>query len=217
MSIRILIADDHGVVRAGLRALLNTEANLQVVGEASSGEEAIRLAQDLSPDIALMDISMPDTGGIEATRLLREVAPNVKVLILSVHEDKALMQEALRVGAYGYITKRAVEPELIDAIYAVWRGIVYVHPTLMRSLLTPAPETPCEAQQEKEALTTREVEVLRLIVQGHTNRQIAVLLNISTRTVESHRSNIMDKLNLHSRVELVRYAADHGLLDLDKG
>lgn len=215
MAIKILIADDHGVLRAGLRALLSGAENLQVIGEAADGEEAIRLSVELHPDIVLMDVSMPITGGIEATRRMKEIVPDIKVLILTVHEDKELLREAIRVGACGYINKRAAESELIDAIHAVQRGIIYVQPNLMRALVFPDSGVTEEVKTgDVEELTPREMDVMRLIVQGHTNRQIADRLNLSIRTVESHRSNLMAKLNLRSRVELVRYAAEHGFLEL---
>jgi two-component system response regulator NreC len=213
MAIRILVADDHGVLRAGLRALLSGEPDLLVVGEAAEGMEALRLAKVLQPDVVLMDISMPDLGGIEATRELVGRQPDSRVLILTMHEDKALLQEAMRAGASGYIVKRAVESELVNAIRAVMRGDLYIHPGMTRALLADwAPEASGK-RTATEVLTPREIEVLRLIVTGHTNRQIAGILTISVRTVESHRANLMDKLGLHSRVELVRYAMRQGLLE----
>lgn len=213
MAIRILIADDHRILRAGLRTLLGVDPNLEVVGEATSGEEAMCAAAELHPDIVLMDISMPGPGGLETVRHLKGTAPDARVLILTMHEDSAMIQEYLRAGASGYITKRAAETELVDAIYAVWRGMIYLHPTLMQSLV--APPRPAPAIPSEEPLTSREMDILRLIVHGNTNRQIADKLTISVRTVETHRANIMEKLNLHSRVDLVRYAAEHGLLTLD--
>jgi len=212
MPTRILIADDHGVLRAGLRALLNAEPGLDVVGEAGDGDEALRLTRTLQPDIVLMDINMPGSGGIEATRQLKQLHPDVRVLILTVHEDEGLLQEAIRAGAAGYIIKRAVESELINAIRAVSRGDLYVHPSMTRALLTNTSLASAGNQAAIETLTPREIEILGLIAQGHTNRQIADLLTLSVRTVESHRANLMEKLNVHSRVELVRYAAQHGLL-----
>jgi two-component system response regulator NreC len=214
MVIRILIADDHGVLRAGLRALLKAEPKLEVVGEAADGAEALRLASALQPDIVLMDISMPDCGGIEATRRLRGLLPDVRVLILTVHDDKSMVQEAIQAGAAGYILKRAAESELVNAIQAVSRGDMYVHLPMTRALQAEAAAMPASDQVGAETLTPREIEVLRLIARGHTNRQIAGLLTLSVRTVESHRANLMDKLDLHSRVELVRYAAQHGLLEI---
>jgi two-component system response regulator NreC len=211
MPIEILIADDHGVLRAGLRALLNAEGDMHVAGEAASGGEAIRLAIDLHPDVVLLDISMPDMDGLEATRLLVNRLPQVRVLILTVHEDATLLREAMRAGAVGYVIKRAVESELINAIRAVAAGDFYVHPALTHALLGRTGRSPAGASAEN--LTPREREVLQLIAQGYTNRQIAELLHLSTRTVESHRANLRAKLNLDSRVELVRYAAEQGLLN----
>jgi len=212
MAIRILIADDHGVLRAGLRALLNAEPDLEVVGEAADGNEALRLVEKLHPDVLLLDISMPGPGGIEVTRRVKRTLPDTRVLILTVHEDEGLLREAIRAGAAGYIVKRAVESELINAIHAVWRGDLYVHPAMTRALLKDLQASVTPEQPPVEPLTPRETEVLSLIAQGYTNRQIAEKLSISVRTVESHRANIMGKLGLRSRVELVRYAREHGLL-----
>lgn len=211
MAIRILIADDHRIMRAGLKSLLNSDANLEVVGEATTGEEALQAVAQLRPDIALMDIGMPGNEGLEATREVIQSMPQTRVLMLTMHEDSAMLQECLRAGASGYIIKRAAESELIDAIYAVNRGIIYVHPSLMRALVTPPRLAPV-AQEDPDALTSREIDILRLIVKGHTNRQIADALSISVRTVETHRANLMEKLNLHSRVDLVRYASEHKLI-----
>jgi two-component system response regulator NreC len=211
MPIRILIADDHQILRAGLKTLLNADPNLEVVGEATTGEEAIQMTQALSPDIVLMDISMPETNGSEATRIIAQTMPNSRILMLTMHEDFAILKEYMNAGASGYIIKRAAESELINAIYAVWRGIIYIHPSLMQSLVNTHQKTSIEQSLETEPLTSREIEVLRYIVRGFTNRQIAGDLNISVRTVETHRSNLMEKLNLHSRVDLVRYAAEHHL------
>jgi two-component system response regulator NreC len=214
MTIRILIADDHGVLRAGLRALLSAESELEVVDEAANGTEALNKAKELQPDVILLDISMPGSSGIEVTRDLKEILPETRVLILTVHEDEGLLQEAIQAGASGYIIKRAVESELIDAIRAVWRGDLYVHPAMTRALLKEMTATPTVTKEAPvEALTPREIEVLRLIAQGYTNRQMAGMLSISVRTVESHRSNLMGKLDLHSRVELVRYARENNLIN----
>jgi len=217
MSIRIVIADDHRILRAGLKTLLSTDSNLEVVGEAANFEETIQRAQELHPDIVIMDIGMPGMDGLAALPLLLQGAPQTRVLMLTMHEDNAILQAYLRAGASGYIIKRAAESELIDAIYVVWRGMIYVHPSLMRALITPPSKASPADSSEPESLTSREAEVLRLIVQGYTNRQIGGSLNISVRTVETHRSNIMDKLNLHSRVDLVRYAAQHGIVKMDDG
>jgi two-component system response regulator NreC len=219
MPIRILIADDHRLLRAGLRTLLSVDTNIEVVAEATNGAEAVKAAQDYCPDIILMDISMPETDSLEAVRTILVNSPGIRVLMLTMHEDSALLQEYLRAGASGYIIKRAAESELIDAIYAVWRGIIYIHPSLMRSLVTqpmPPPKIVPMITPGEEPLTCREVEILRFIVQGHTNRQIAESLNISVRTVETHRSNLMDKLNLRTRVDLVRYASERGFIKLEE-
>ncbi len=213
MSVGILIADDHGVLRAGLRALLNGEQDLKVVGEAAEGHEALRMAGDLQPDIVLLDLSMPNLNGIEVARQIKERFPAMSVLILTVHEDEGLLQEAIRVGASGYIIKRAVESELINAIRAVSRGEMYVHPAMTRALMKELAPRPVPDSDPARLLTRREMEVLRFIAQGHTNRQIADSLCLSVRTVESHRANLMSKLNLTGRVELVHYAMEHGLLE----
>jgi two-component system response regulator NreC len=213
MPIQILIADDHGVLRAGLRTLLNAEPDLEVIAEASDGNDVLRLASELRPDIVLLDISMPGPGGIEVTRRLKEALPELRVLILTAHEDESMLREAVQAGAAGYIIKRAVESELINAIHAVWRGDLYVHPAMTRALLKETSLFPVSAEPAVESLTPREIEVLHLIAKGYTNGQIAKELNLSVRTVESHRANLMGKLELRSRVELVRYAMEHGLFE----
>jgi two-component system response regulator NreC len=212
MPIRLLVADDHGVLRAGLRALLRTDESFQVVGEAADGDTTLRLASRLRPDVVLLDLSMPGPGGVEVTRKLKEMLPATQVLILTVHEDEALMRESLKAGASGYIIKRAVESELISAIHAVSRGELYVHPAMTRGLLRESPPAPPK-KRDPASLSPREIEVLRLVVRGHTNSQIAALLGLSARTVESHRANLMGKLGLQSRVDLVRYAIKNKLLD----
>jgi two-component system response regulator NreC len=212
MAIRILIVDDHRLLRAGLKTLFSADPNLEVVGEAANGEEAIWCAEQTRPDVVLLDISMPESNSLEITRRLVETMPNTRILILTMHEDSALIQAYLQAGAAGYIIKRAAESELIDAIYAVWRGMIYVHPSMMRLIMSTDRPTPPPAQRYTEPITVREKEILSLIARGYTNRQIAAMLHISTRTVETHRANLMEKLNLHSRIELARYAEEHGLI-----
>lgn len=212
MATRILIVDDHRLLRAGLKTLLNSDPNLEVVGEATSGEEALNVVQETKPDVVLMDLAMPGMDGLEATRRLVQMVPNIRVLVMTMHEDSELMKECVRAGAKGYIIKRAAESELVDAIYAVQRDVIYIHPSLMQSLISPKQKDGTQPSKEAEPLSAREIEVLQLIVKGYTNRQISEALTISVRTVETHRSNVMDKLNLHSRVELVRYATDRGLV-----
>jgi two-component system, NarL family, response regulator NreC len=215
MSIRILIVDDHRILRAGLKTLLNPDSNIEVVGEATCGEQAIQLTQEIKPEIVLMDIGMPGIDALEVVRTITQTIPETRVLMLTMHEDSALVQEYIRAGASGYIIKRAAESELIDAIYAVWRGIIYIHPSLMQSFLASQPKNNAATHGKDELLTPREIEVLSMIVRGHTNRQIASALSLSVRTVETHRSNVTDKLNLRSRVDLVRYAVEHGLVKID--
>jgi two-component system, NarL family, response regulator NreC len=212
MPIRILIADDHGVIRAGLRALLEDVPDITVVGEASDGGEAIAKAVELKPDILLMDLSMPNVGGIEATLQLSQREPKVRVLILTVHEEESLLKEVIRMGASGYIVKRAAQEDLLHAIRVVARGDLYVHPSMTRALFNEPPAYAPLQMPESETLTLREIEVLQLLAKGYTNRQIAEQLSLSPRTVEGHRANLSGKLGLHSRVELVEYAEKHGLL-----
>lgn len=212
MPIRILIADDHGVIRAGLRALLSELPELEVVGEAVDGRDTLRKSMEMKPDIVIMDLSMPEMGGMEATRQLSQILPDLRILILTVHEDETLLKEVIRAGAAGYIVKRAVEDELIHAIRVVARGDMYVHPSMTRALFSPAPSLQETHPLDVEPLTAREIEVLCLLAKGYTNRQIAEQLGISPRTAEGHRANLSGKLGLRSRVELVEYAQQHGLL-----
>jgi len=212
MPIRILIADDHGVIRAGLRALLDGLPEITVVGEASDGSEALSKAVELKPDIVLMDLSMPLMGGIETTRQLTQNKPGIRILILTVHEDESLLKEAIHAGAAGYIVKRAAQEDLLHAIRVVARCDLYVHPSMTRALFTEPTPISTSKVSEVETLTLREIEVLQLLAKGYTNRQIAEQLSLSPRTVEGHRANLSGKLGLHSRVELVEYAETHGLL-----
>jgi two-component system, NarL family, response regulator NreC len=213
MPIRLLIADDHTILRAGLTSLLNAEPEMEVVGEAYDENSAVAQAVEKHPDVILMDISMPDSGGIDATRRIKQLVPEARILILTVHEDKGLMQEGIRSGAMGYILKRAVKSELINAIHTVMRDELYLHPAMARLLLLENPTPALEvAGPISDPLTSREIEVLRLIAQGYTNNRAAEILNLSVRTVEYHRSNLTDKLNLRSRVDLMRYAEEKGLI-----
>jgi two-component system response regulator NreC len=210
---RVVIADDHAIVRAGLRALIHDEIGLELIGEAAGGYEAIELVERNQPEILVLDISMPDLDGISVTRKLKQNFPNLNILILTLHEDEAMLKEAIKAGASGYILKRAAESELISAIQVILRGDMYVDPSMLRSLLgEPIPASP-QHSIRAETLTPRETEILKLIVDGFTNRQIGEHLNISIRTVEGHRANISDKLGLHSRLELVRYARQHGMIE----
>lgn len=211
--INVLIADDHAVVRAGLRTLIYSEPLLKLVGEATGGYEAIEMVTSTQPDILVLDLSMPDLDGISVTKQLLPENPDLRILILTVHDDEAFIKEAIKLGASGYILKGAAENELISAIHIVMRGDLYVDPSMMRTLLEESNQSSNAAHNSLVALTPREIEILKLIVEGYTNRQIGEELNISVRTVEGHRSNLSVKLGLHSRVELVRYAREHGLID----
>jgi DNA-binding NarL/FixJ family response regulator len=213
MAIRILIADDHGVMRAGLRAMLEGEPTVEVIGEASDGEEVLNLAKSLLPEIVLLDIGMPGMDGIETTRRLTKLSQPVKVLILSVYEDESLLREAIRAGASGYIVKRAAGDELIDAIRAVSNGYMYIHPAITRLLVSDLSPTIDPKKGALESLTPRELEVMGFIIRGFTNRQIAETLFISQRTVEGHRASLFGKLGLKNRVELVEYAEKYGLTE----
>jgi two-component system response regulator NreC len=211
VATRILIADDHPVLRSGLRVLLEADPGVEVVGEAGTGEETLRLAGELRPDVVLLDIGMPGESGIETARRLKAELPALKVLFLTMHEEEGMLLEALNAGGDGYLIKRADEAEILQAIRVVRRGDVYVHPAMTRALLSQA-ETTARLQEPVEPLSRREIDVLRLLARGNTNRQIAELLDLSVRTVEGHRANLMGKLGLSSRVELVTYAEEHGLL-----
>lgn len=210
---KILIADDHAIVRTGLRTLLKEEPSMELVGEATGGYEAIKLIEDMVPDILLLDLSMPDLDGIAVTKQIKPQFPDLRILILTIHEDQAMLREAIRAGASGYILKRAAESELISAINIVMRGDMYVDPGMVRELFDETASTQRSKPENIEHLTPRETEVLTYIVQGYTNRQIGEVLNISVRTVEGHRANLSGKLGLQSRVDLVRYAREHGLID----
>jgi two-component system, NarL family, response regulator NreC len=212
MATRVLIADDHAIVRAGLRALVKSEADLELVGEASDGEEALQLAESLHPDILVLDLSLPDLDGIQVTKQVQARLPGVRVLILTVHDDEALVREAVRAGAAGYIIKQAAEAELISAIRTIQIGDVYVPPKMLRALLSEPPKASAPGPRPEELLTPRELDVLDRIVQGYTNRQVAEELKLSVRTVEGYRANLTEKLGLRNRADLVRYAREHGLL-----
>lgn len=212
MTIRILIADDHAVVRTGLRGLLEADPEIEVIGEAGDGTETVRLTEALHPDMVLLDITMPPENGIVTARLLKAAHPKLIVLFLTMHEDETLLHEALRAGASGYVIKRAEESEIIQAIHATSNGDIYVHPSMTRALLHQPLTTEHRRGEPVISLTPREIDVLRLLAKGNTNRQIADLLDLSIRTVENHRANLMGKLGLVSRVELVNYAEEHHLL-----
>jgi|YNPNPStandDraft_1061719.scaffolds.fasta_scaffold01965_11 two-component system response regulator NreC len=214
--IRLMLVDDHAVVRAGLRMLLEAEPDMLIVAEAADGKEAIALAQETRPDVIVMDISLPDMNGIEATRQIRARCPETAVLALTVHEDSQYFFQMLGAGASGYVPKRAAADDLVAAIRVVHRGEVFLYPSvakvLVRSYLGQA--GPTAAVPDEERLTPREEEVLIRIAEGLTNQEIAEQLVLSVKTVDRHRENIMRKLKLHRRAELVKYAIERGLIEL---
>ena len=215
MTIHILLADDHTILRAGLKMMLNAQPDMEVVGEAQGGRHAIAEAQRLRPDIILMDITMPDLSGIEATRQIKKILPDVKVLVLTMHENEEYVFQALRAGASGYMLKEAADTELITALHVVYDGHFYLSPTA-QSVMVGDYLQRVKAGDERDSysnLTEREREILKLVAEGYTNNQIAEKLVISPKTVDTHRTHIMDKLNLHSRAELVKYAIRRGLLE----
>jgi two-component system response regulator NreC len=212
----VLLADDHEIVRAGLRSLLERHPDVKIVGEAGSGREAVELAALLKPDVVLMDVSMGDMDGIEATRRIKEQTPDVNVLALTVHEEEAYFFEMLTAGASGYVPKRASPQILLTAIAIVAEGEIFLHPAVAGTLVQEYLRDGRSAAREGvyDGLTPRQREVLTLIAEGLSNQEIAGQLDISVRTVERHRENIMARLNLHSRVELVKYALRKGLIAL---
>jgi len=213
VSIRILIADDHAVVRSGLRALLGADPDLEFVGEAGDGAETLHLVETLQPDLVLLDITMPPVNGIETAKELKEKHPELLILFLTMHEDEALLHEALSAGGAGYVIKRAEEAVIRQAIHTVSEGDLYVHPSMTRALLHQTVTSEQRRGAPAEPLTPRELDVLRLLARGNTNRQVSEQLDISVRTVENHRANLMGKIGISSRVELVSYAEEHELLE----
>jgi two-component system, NarL family, response regulator NreC len=211
VSVRVLIVDDHAVVRAGLALLVNAETDLEAVGEAGNAREAILEARTAKPDVILMDVMMPEQSGIEAVPQLLHEHPGVKVLVLSMQDDPRYVREAFEAGASGYVLKEAADAEVVAAIREVAGGGRYVHPELGARLV--AAETAERRRAEEDPLSDREREVLRLLALGHTNQEIAKQLYISVRTAETHRAHIMQKLRLSSRAELVRYALAEGMLE----
>jgi DNA-binding NarL/FixJ family response regulator len=209
--IRVLIVDDHAVVRTGIRLLLAQEPDIEPVGEAGTGREAIFQARALKPDVLLMDVVMPDQTGLEVLPTIVHEHPGAKVLLLSMQDDPRYVREAFAAGATGYVLKEAADTEVVSAIREVARGGRYVSPELGARLL--AAETEAEKRAAEDPLSDREREVLRLLALGHTNQEIAQQLYISVRTAETHRAHIMQKLRLQSRAELVRYAIDQKLLE----
>jgi two-component system response regulator NreC len=214
MTVRILLADDHSVLRSGLRLLLETQPDFLVVGEAATGTETLNLAEALHPDLILLDLSMPHLGGLDALPMLKQILPETKILILTMHDDAQYLKRAVQNGASGYILKKAADVELLSAIQAVLGGEVYVHPSMTKSLLENL--LPSSGENEDVelwfSLSDREQEAMKLVALGHTSAEIAEQLSLSIKTVETYRSRGMEKLGLRTRAALVRFALKNGLI-----
>ncbi|OYW09781.1 MAG: DNA-binding response regulator [Acidobacteriia bacterium 12-62-4] len=208
--IRILLVDDHAVVRQGFRMILGAQPDMEIVGEAGNGREAISQAAELQPDVVVMDVAMPELNGIEATRRIAESSPRARVLALSMHKDSVYVREILRAGAKGYLLKESIDVDLLTAVRAVAKGDGYLSPAVSEAVLTDYRK---HVTDPLDLLSSREREVLQLIAEGKTNKEIAGALNLSVYTVDAHRGRIMEKLNLHSAGELVRFAVRKGLID----
>jgi DNA-binding NarL/FixJ family response regulator len=213
MKTRLLLVDDHAVVRSGLRMLLENEVDVEIIGEAGTASEALASAADLKPDVILMDIGLPDKSGIEATRDIKAQFPKMAIVALTIHEDEEYFFKMLEAGASGYVPKRAAPEELLTAIRAAAHGEVYLYPTMAKLLVRDfLISEPTDKERSAKDLTDREQEVLTHLAEGESNEEIAEILVISPKTVARHRENIMHKLNLHSRAELVRYAIRKGII-----
>ncbi|MFH1017139.1 MAG: response regulator transcription factor [Pseudomonadota bacterium] len=215
--IRILLADDHTLFREGVRSLFANESDIEVVGEAANGDEAVRKTAELEPDLVVMDIMMPVMNGIEATRRIHESHPETKILVLSMYDDEEYMHRLLAAGASGCMLKRATSDELINAVREVMAGGMPLHPTIAAKVVKDYVRRAqgLEETSTSRDLTPRELEVLRLVAEGHTNQAIADCLNLSRKTVDVHRTRLMRKLDIHDARELVKYALRHGIITLD--
>jgi DNA-binding NarL/FixJ family response regulator len=208
--IRILLADDHAVVRQGFKMILDAQPDMEIVGEAANGREAVELAEQLRPDVVVMDVAMPELNGIEATRRIASSVPHARVVALSMHKDSVYVREILRAGARGYLLKDSGAADLVAAIHAVASGESYLSPAVSNAVLDDYRRL---ATNPIDLLTSREREVLQLLAESKTNKEIAGVLNLSVYTVEAHRGRILEKLNLHSIGELVRFAVRNGLIE----
>ncbi len=213
LTTRILLADDHGLVRRGLRLILDAQPDLEVVAEADDGAEAVKLALGADVDLAILDISMPRMTGLQATRELQQRRPDLRVLILSMHESEQYLYEALRAGASGYVVKRAADRDLVEACRATIRGEPFLYPGAVTALINDYLWRARNGEEPRDPLTPRETEVIKLVAESYTNRQIADALVISEKTVDRHRTNILEKLGMRDRVELTRYAIRNGLVE----
>jgi DNA-binding NarL/FixJ family response regulator len=213
LTTRIMLADDHGLVRRGLRLILDAQPDLEVIAEASDGAEAVSLALSTDIDLAILDISMPRMTGLQAVRELHQRKPDLPVLILSMHENEQYLYEALRAGASGYVVKNVADRDLVEACRATIRGEPFMYPGAVTTLINDYLRRARNGEEPRDPLTPRETEVIKLVAESYTNRQIADALVISEKTVERHRSNILEKLGMRDRVELTRYAIRTGLVE----
>jgi DNA-binding NarL/FixJ family response regulator len=214
MNIRVVVADDHTIIRSGLRMLLEREAGFEVVGEASDGRQAVEMAESLKPDVIMLDIGMPNLNGIEATRQIVQKLPRTRVVVLSMHSDESYVLKALKSGARGYLLKDSAESDILNAIRAVSEGKAYFSPEISKMLVDDYMRQMQQrgVEDSYELLTAREREILQLLAEGKSNKDISSALNLSPYTVETHRSNILQKLNLHSLPELILYAVRKGVI-----
>jgi two-component system response regulator NreC len=215
-SIRVLLAEDHTIVRKGLLSILADQLDVEVVGEAENGREALRLTEQLHPDVVVMDIAMPLLNGLEATRQIKRYHPEVKVLVLTMHTDEEYVCRLLQAGASGYVVKQAAPAELLLAVHAAHRGDLFLSPAITSPVIAEYLEQDSFIGNSYDALTNREREVLQLLVEGYSNREIAHTLTISIKTVQTHRSNLMAKLGIENLCDLVKYAIQKGILPLEQ-
>lgn len=214
-EIRVLIVDDHAILRDGIRSLLEIQPEIRVVGEAANGREALEKARLLLPDVVLMDVAMPEMNGLEATRQIKALNPQIQILILTQHDDREYVEPLLQAGASGYVLKRSGGREVITAIRQVYESGAYLEPSIARQVIEGFTQKEARAEDPLEKLTPRERQVFQLLVSGKSNKEIARELRISAKTISVHRSNLMTKLNVHNSIELVHFAAQHRLLEAD--
>ncbi len=217
-KIKVLLVDDHAILRAGLNRLLSEQGDIDVVGEAGNGREGVQKVHELNPDVVLMDIGMPVMNGMEATRQIKKRHRDVKILVLTMHDNEEYLFQVLQAGASGYVLKKAADSDLVNAIHVVYDGDCFLYPSAAKMVVEDYLEKIKSGQEPAssyDALTDREREILALVAEGYTNREIAESLFISVKTVETHKANIMEKLNLHKRAELVHYAIKKGLLQMN--
>ena len=214
-KLRILLGDDHAVLRAGLRVLLNLEEDFEVVGEAADGEEVVEMVEKIQPDLVLLDLTMPKLSGLDCIERILEKHPITKILVLTMHDDEEYMKAVIRAGGKGYVLKKAADVELLSAIRTVSRGELYIYPPMAAALLYQmvGPQTFSNKVKKEKGLSEREREVLKYLALGHTNHDIGELLHISVKTVETYKTRVMEKLDLHKRAELVRYAMENGIIN----